>query len=61
VTIAPEVQDDGERGEHGKFLVCLLSSVMVLGTDRASVTDPALQGWVSKELDAVESPPVGKT
>lgn len=33
VTIAPEVQDDGERGEHGKVLACLFSSVMVFGTD----------------------------
>jgi hypothetical protein len=25
VTIASEVQDDGERGEHSKVLVCLFS------------------------------------
>ena len=49
VTIAPEVQDDRERGEHGKFPVCLISSVMALGTDKTRVTNPALQGWVSKQ------------
>lgn len=34
LTIASEMQDDGESREHSKVLVCLFLTTMVFGTER---------------------------
>lgn len=33
LTIASEMQDDGESREHSKILICLFLTKMVFGTD----------------------------